>query len=184
MRKLIILFCVSLAFACNMESDQSTDAAMMEDNADMAEATMVSQEEAISDATVVEMSKAFQMAYVNNNYDEAMKFMCDDFMTTVYNSNGMPLMDQTEEQIMSGANNGWTFDEFVMSNHRVERTADNKTMVVTFDTAGSLSFEDGEKNIPYSTRASQVWVDTEMGWKLMHSHWSAKAEAAGIPAAE
>ena len=183
MRKLIGFVCVLLAFACNMESDQA-DANTMDNNADMATATMVSQDEAVSDATVVEMSKAFQMAYINNNYAEAMKFMCDDFMTTVYNSNGSALMDQTEDQIMSGANNGWTFDEFVMSNHRVERNADNTTMVVTFDTEGSLSFEDGDQNVPYSTRASQVWVDTENGWKLMHSHWSAKKDAVGIPAAE
>mgnify|MGYP001347216495 CR=1 FL=1 len=41
-----------------------------------------------------------------------------------------------------------------------------------------------DKNVPYSTRASQVWVETASGWKLMHSHWSPKAESAGIPAAE
>ena len=183
MRNLIAIFCAVLCFACNTESEQSQEATMTTD-ADMATAQTVSQEEAVTDESMVEMSKAFQMAYIDNNFEEAMSFMSDDFTTTVYNSNGTSLMDQTEDQITSGANNGWTFDEFVMSNHRVERSADNTTMVVTFDAKGSLSFEDGEQNVPYSTRASQVWVETNDGWKLMHSHWSAKADASGIPIAE
>ena len=184
MRNLIAIFCVALAFACNMESDQSSEGTMMNNDSDMPTAQMVSDTEAVTDAAVVEMSMAFQMAYINNNFDEAMSFMSDDFTTTVYNSNGTSLMDQTEDQITSGANNGWNFDEFVMSNHRVVRSADNTTMVVTFDADGSLSFDEGDKNVPYSTRASQVWVETANGWKLMHSHWSPKAESAGIPAAE
>lgn len=135
-----------------------------------------------TDAELVDMSKAYQTAYINNDYDGCTVYMTDAFSTTVFNSNGSPLVDQTEEQIT--LERAWAFDEFVMANHRLERSGDGGTVVITFDTEGSLSFEDGPQNIPYSTRASQVWVNTADGWKIMHSHWSPKAEAQGIPGEE
>ena len=55
------------------------------------------------------------------------------------------------------------------------------TAVVTFDTVGAIDYDKGKKNVPYSTRASQFWTNEDGNWKLMHSHWSPKSGAMGVP---
>ena len=43
-----------------------------------------------------------------------------------------------------------------MSNHAVTFCEDQTTAVIVFNTDGSISFEGGEQNVPYATRASQT----------------------------
>lgn len=68
-----------------------------------------------------------------------------------------------------------------MSNFKVSFSKGKITAVVTFDTVGSIDFDKGKKNVPYSTRASQFWTNEDGNWKLMHSHWSPKSGAMGVP---
>ena len=133
--------------------------------------------------TLIEQSQNFQLAYINNDFEGANAFMSTDFETTVFNSNGTDLIIQTKDNI-ENSGDGWDFDEFVMSNHSVTFDANQSTAVVVFNTDGSISFEGGEQNVPYATRASQTWVKTNMGWKIMHSHWSPRVGAIGVPVEE
>ena len=141
------------------------------------------EDEAILSQTLIEQSQNFQLSYINNDFEGANAFMSTDFETTVFNSNGTDLIVQTQDNI-ENSGDGWDFDEFIMSNHSVTFDADQSTAVVVFNTDGSISFEGGEQNIPYSTRASQTWVRTSMGWKIMHSHWSPRIGALGVPVEE
>ena len=141
------------------------------------------EDEAILSQTLIEQSQNFQLSYTNNDFEGANAFMSTDFETTVFNSNGTALIVQTQDNI-ENSGDGWDFDEFVMSNHSVTFDADQSTAIVVFNTDGSISFEGGEQNVPYATRASQTWVRTSMGWKIMHSHWSPRVGAFGVPVEE
>ena len=141
------------------------------------------EDEAILSQTLIEQSQNFQLSYTNNDFEGANAFMSTDFETTVFNSNGTALIVQTQDNI-ENSGDGWDFDEFVMSNHSVTFDADQSTAIVVFNTDGSISFEGGEQNVPYATRASQTWVRTSMGWKIMHSHWSPRVGAFGVPVDE
>ena len=141
------------------------------------------EDEAILSQTLIEQSQNFQLSYINNDFEGANTFMSTDFETTVFNSNGTDLVVQTKDNI-ENSGDGWDFDEFVMSNHSVTFDANQSTAVVVFNTDGSISFEGGEQNVPYATRASQTWVKTNMGWKIMHSHWSPRVGAIGVPVEE
>ena len=143
----------------------------------------VLEDKAILSQTLIEHSQNFQLAYINNDFEDANAFMSTDFETTVFNSNGTDLIIQNQDNI-ENSGEGWDFNEFVMSNHSVAYSADQTTAVVVFNTDGSISFEGGEQNVPYATRASQTWVKTSMGWKIMHSHWSPRVGAIGVPVEE
>lgn len=140
-------------------------------------------DEGMLSKTLIELSQNFQLDYINNDYEGASAFMSTDFETTVFNSNGTELVIQTQENI-ENSGDGWDFDEFVMSNHAVTFSADQTTAVIVFNTDGSISFEGGEQNVSYATRASQTWVNTSTGWKVMHSHWSPRVGAVGVPVEE
>ena len=67
---------------------------------------------------LIDTAKAFQNAYIVNDYATASTYLSNNFDTTIYNSNGQPLAIQNREQIEnSGA--GWDFGRFEMSNFKV-----------------------------------------------------------------
>ena len=131
-------------------------------------------------ANLIETAKAFQNAYITNNYSTSSTYLSNNFDTSIYNSSGQPLVLQNKDEIEnSGA--GWDFGRFEMSNFKVSFSKDKNSAVVTFDAAGSINFDNGEKDVPYSTRASQFWINEDGMWKLMHSHWSPKSGSKGVP---
>ena len=129
---------------------------------------------------IIEASIAFQTAYIQNDYQNAKAYMSKDIPSTIFNSNGSPLVVQTEEQI-SNSGLGWSFAKFDMSNHQVFIAPDTKSIAIAFDAEGIVRFDESGEEVPYATRASQFWVATDMGWKILHSHWSPRAAAKGIP---
>ena len=130
--------------------------------------------------SLIESAKAFQNAYINNNYTGAKKHLSENFQTTIFNSSGQPLVIQSKNEI-ENSGDGWDFSRFEMSNFKVSFSKGKKTAVVTFDTVGAIDYDKGKKNVPYSTRASQFWTNEDGNWKLMHSHWSPKSGAMGVP---
>ena len=48
---------------------------------------------------IINNSKEFQLAYINNEYSNAKIFLSDNITTSIFNSNGSPLVIQNEEQI-------------------------------------------------------------------------------------
>lgn len=130
--------------------------------------------------SVVESSKTFQNAYLTNNYTEAKKYLSDNFQTSIYNSSGQPLVIQSKEEI-ENSGGGWDFGRFDMSNFTVSFSNGKLAAVVTFDAVGTIDINQGGKDVPYSTRASQLWTNEDGNWKLTHSHWSPKSGAKGVP---
>ena len=163
MKKFIFLLTLILGFSCS-----NTQETVQELNSD----------ELVSD--LISISNSYQSAYISQDWEKASEWVSSDLGTTIYNSNGSALVFQDEQQVANTAR-GWDFDKFEMSNHKVSMSSNMETAVITFDADGSLSFEDGEQNIPYSTRASQTWVNESGNWKVMHSHWSPRVNSKGIP---
>ena len=162
MKKIILFFSIFTILSCqNQTNSNGVD-----------EETLTSE--------LIESSISFQLAYINNKYPEASKYMSDKIVTTIFNSSGQPLVKQTKEEITS-VGSGWAFDSFDMTNHKVFLSPDMKSAAIAFDAQGIISFEDGNENTPYSTRASQFWINTNDGWKILHSHWSPKISSKGIP---
>jgi len=164
MKKLIFLLSVLVSFSCASptETPQVVDA-----------------DQLVKDIT--QMSKDYQSAYITRDWDTASKWVSAELGTTIYNSNGSSLTVQSEDEV--NAVRGWDFGTFDMTNHKVSMSSDMNTAVVTFDADGLINFVDGDQNVPYATRASQTWVNENGAWKVMHSHWSPRANSQGIPQA-
>ena len=164
MKKLIFLLSVLVSFSCASptETPQVVDA-----------------DQLVKDIT--QMSKDYQSAYITRDWDTASKWVSAELGTTIYNSNGSSLTVQSEDEVNTVR--GWDFGTFDMTNHKVSMSSDMNTAVVTFDADGLINFVDGDQNVPYATRASQTWVNENGAWKVMHSHWSPRANSQGIPQA-
>ena len=164
MKKLIFLLSVLVSFSCASptETPQVVDA-----------------DQLVKDIT--QMSKDYQSAYIERDWDTASKWVSSELGTTIYNSNGSSLTVQSEDEV--NAVRGWDFGTFDMTNHKVSMSSDMNTAVVTFDADGLINFVDGDQNVPYATRASQTWVNENGAWKVMHSHWSPRVNSQGIPQA-
>jgi len=74
-----------------------------------------------------------------------------------------------------------TWKSFELENMDVNYSPDMKTAVLTFYASGSYIFNDTDKEVAYSTRGSSVWVNTDQGWKIMHSSWAPNKNGVGIP---
>ena len=164
MKKLIFLLSVLVSFSCASptETPQVVDA-----------------DQLVKDIT--QMSKDYQSAYITRDWDTASKWVSAELGTTIYNSNGSSLTVQSKDEVNTVR--GWDFGTFDMTNHKVSMSSDMNTAVVTFDADGLINFVDGDQNVPYATRASQTWVNENGAWKVMHSHWSPRANSQGIPQA-
>jgi hypothetical protein len=68
-----------------------------------------------------------------------------------------------------------------MNDMKVSFSTDMKTAVLTFYGSGSYTFKADQKEVSYSTRGSSVWVNTNKGWKIMHSSWAPNQGKNGIP---
>ena len=164
MKKLIFLLTIMISISCaNPEENKAVDTA----------------DKAVNTADIVKISKDFQEAYISQDWETASQWISEELGTTIFNSNGSPLVIQTEEQV--NTDRGWDFGTFEMSNHQVFISSDMNTAVITFDADGSINFNGGDKNVPYATRASQTWVNENGEWKVMHSHWSPRTNSQGIP---
>ena len=164
MKKLIFLFSILVSFSCANPTET---------------APAVDADQVVADITA--MSNDFQSAYITRDWDTASKWVSAELGTTIYNSNGSALTVQSQEEVNTVR--GWDFGTFDVSNHQVFMSSDMNTAVITFDADGLINFEDGEQKVPYSTRASQTWVNENGEWKVMHSHWSPRTNSQGIPQA-
>ena len=97
--------------------------------------------------------------------------------TSTFSSNGTPLRAYDKEYFSSPIMYKWI--SFETNNHKVQVSPNGNTAVVTFNVDGRYIFEENET--PYSVRASFVWTQVNGEWKKMHSHWSPRKGAIGIP---
>ena len=131
----------------------------------------------ISQILIQKSIKWTKVASTSRNYEEAKKLLLPNMNTSTFSSNGTPLRAYDKQYFSSPIMYKWI--SFETNNHKVQVSPNGNTAVVTFNVDGRYIFEENET--PYSVRASFVWTQVNGEWKKMHSHWSPRKGAIGIP---
>ena len=121
---------------------------------------------------------AVQDAIENQDLEEWKKYISEDMTMTAGDSSLTEFYDQTEERFSEKRN--FTWNEFKLRDINVNFSPDMSMAVLTFYANGSYTFNDSNKMVDYSTRASAVWIATNSGWKMVHTNW-APFGGSGIP---
>ena len=156
MKKLFLLFIPGLIFNCVESNTQNID---------------------INQILIQKSIKWTKVGSTGRNYEEAKKLLLPNMDTSTFSSNGTPLRAYDKQYFSSPIMYKWI--SFETNNHKVQVSPNGNTAVVTFNVDGRYIFEDNET--PYSVRASFVWTQVNGEWKKMHSHWSPRKGAIGIP---
>ena len=128
---------------------------------------------------LIKNQKEAQDAITANDYETYSKFMHPDINHMTGDSNLSPFY--TFNKASFERERVITWKRFELENMDVNYSPDMKTAVLTFYASGSYIFNDTDKEVAYSTRGSSVWVNTDQGWKIMHSSWAPNKNGVGIP---
>jgi len=120
-----------------------------------------------------------QDAITNQNYETFSKFEHPEINHITGDSNLSPFY--TFSKASFDVEPAITWNRFDMNDMQVNFSPDMKTAVLTFYGDGSYVFKDTKEEVAYSTRGSSVWVNTNQGWKIMHSSWAPNKDGKGIP---
>lgn len=120
-----------------------------------------------------------QDAITNQNYETFSKFEHPEINHITGDSNLSPFY--TFSKASFDIEPAITWNRFDMNDMKVNFSPDMKTAVLTFYGDGSYVFKDTKEEVAYSTRGSSVWVNTNQGWKIMHSSWAPNKDGKGIP---
>ena len=135
------------------------------------------QSQILKETLIKKSIKWTEVASTGRNYKEAKKFLIPHVDASTFSSNGTPLRKYDEQYFNLPLKYKWI--RFETNNHTVQVSPNNNTAVVTFNVDGSYLFEGNEIN--YAVRASFVWTNFNGEWKKIHSHWSPRKGAIGIP---
>ncbi len=123
--------------------------------------------------------KEVQNAIIVSDYKTYSKYEHPDIKHITGDSNLSPFYAFDKASFKEAQEIDW--NKFELENMDVTYSPNMKTAVITFNGSGSYTFKDTEKEVPYSTRGSSVWVNTDQGWKIMHSSWAPNKDGIGIP---
>ena len=118
-----------------------------------------------------------KVASTGRDYEEAKKFLDENFNSSTFSSNGSPLRIYDKEYFTTPVKYQWI--NFTTHDHFVQVSPNKNSAVVTFNVDGDYIFK-GVK-INYAVRVSFFWTKINGEWKKMHSHWSSKSGSVGIP---
>ena len=118
-----------------------------------------------------------KVASTGRDYEEAKKFLDENFKSSTFSSNGSPLRIYDKEYFTTPVKYQWI--NFTTHHHFVQVSPNKNSAVVTFNVDGDYIFK-GVK-INYAVRVSFFWTKINGEWKKMHSHWSSKSGSVGIP---
>ena len=118
-----------------------------------------------------------KVASTGRDYEEAKKFLDENFKSSTFSSNGSPLRIYDKEYFTTPVKYQWI--NFTTHDHFVQVSPNKNSAVVTFNVDGDYIFK-GVK-IKYAVRVSFFWTKINGEWKKMHSHWSSKSGSVGIP---
>jgi tetratricopeptide (TPR) repeat protein len=128
---------------------------------------------------IMQKQKKMQEAILTRDYESYSAFEHPDITHSTGDSNLSPFYEFNKKAFETEAPIVW--DSFDMNDMKVSFSPDMKTAVLTFYGSGSYTFKADQKEVSYSTRGSSVWVNTNKGWKIMHSSWAPNQGKNGIP---
>ena len=114
-----------------------------------------------------------------NNFDAFSEVISEDIQVTMGDSNLGEFYEFTKQSFDDVTGHiKWTSTD--QSDFNYTFAPDMNSVVITHLSDGSY-YSDDSKEVKYATRASHVFARTDDGWKLLHSHWSPRKGAQGIP---
>ena len=128
---------------------------------------------------LMQMQKELQAAILADDYKTYSKFEHPDIIHKTGDSNLNPFY--VFDKSSFGGNEAVVWNNLDLNDMDVTYAPDMKTAVMTFYGSGSYVFKESKEKVIYSTRGSSVWVNTAMGWKIMHTSWAPNKDGNGIP---
>jgi|TARA_B100001094_G_scaffold139080_1_gene134548 hydroxymethylpyrimidine pyrophosphatase-like HAD family hydrolase len=135
------------------------------------------QEEQLNEELIKKSIQWTKVASTGRDYKEAKKFLDDNFHSSTFSSNGSSLRLYDEEYFTTPVNYQWI--NFSTYDHFVQVSPNKSSAVVTFNVDGDYIYKNVKIN--YAARVSFFWTKVDKEWKKMHSHWSSRSGAEGIP---
>ena len=135
------------------------------------------QEEQLNEELIKKSIQWTKVASTGRDYEEAKKFLDENFNSSTFSSNGSPLRIYDKEYFTTPVKYQWI--NFTTHDHFVQVSPNKNSAVVTFNVNGDYIFKGVEIN--YAVRVSFFWTKINGEWKKMHSHWSSKSGSVGIP---
>ena len=128
---------------------------------------------------LMKMQRELQAAIMADDYKIYSKFEHPDIIHKTGDSNLNPFY--VFDKSSFGGNEAVVWNNLDLNDMEVSYAPDMKTAVMTFYGSGSYVFKESKEKVIYSTRGSSVWVNTAMGWKIMHTSWAPNKGGNGIP---
>jgi tetratricopeptide (TPR) repeat protein len=141
---------------------------------------------------IEKLQSDMQDAILKGDKEAFKKFTHPDITISTGDSNLGEFYDFSEENLKLDEN--FTWDSFELENMKVYFSTDMNTAVITFYAKGGYTMnrsselfdlngnlKSTSEFIEYSTRASSVWVNTDQGWKTMHSNFAPNKGKIGLP---
>ena len=128
---------------------------------------------------IIENQKVMHRAVLESDYSSYQNFEHPEIIVTTGDSNLNPFYVITKDNIV--ADTPITWNTFEYSNMEVYFSPDMNSSVLTFDADGSYIMKKTNDTVQYASRASSMWVSTELGWKILHSSYAPRNGKIGIP---
>ena len=138
---------------------------------------ITAQETKLNEELIKKSIQWTKVASTGRDYEEAKKFLDENFNSSTFSSNGSPLRIYDKEYFTTPVKYQWI--NFTTYDHLVQVSPNKNSAVVTFNVDGDYIFK-GVK-INYAVRVSFFWTKINGEWKKVHSHWSSKSGSVGIP---
>ena len=138
---------------------------------------ITAQETKLNEELIKKSIQWTKVASTGRDYEEAKKFLDENFNSSTFSSNGSPLRIYDKDYFTTPVKYQWI--NFTTHDHFVQVSPNKNSAVVTFNVDGDYIFK-GVK-INYAVRVSFFWTRINGEWKKMHSHWSSKSGSVGIP---
>jgi hypothetical protein len=113
------------------------------------------------------------------DYESYKKFEHPEIQVSTGDSNLNPFYVFTKKDITKEAPLTWEF--FELSDMETYFSPDMKTAVITFIADGKYTIIKTNKTVSYATRASSTWVNTQDGWKILHTSYAPRKGKNGLP---
>ncbi|MDA9341463.1 nuclear transport factor 2 family protein [Flavobacteriaceae bacterium] len=136
------------------------------------------EQEKISEKIIANQEE-MQKAILGGDYESYKKFEHPEIKVSTGDSNLNPFYIYTKEDLLKG--NGLTWDYFKLSNMETYFSPDMKTAVITFVADGNYTITETNETVPYATRASATWTNTDDGWKILHTSYAPRKGKNGLP---
>ena len=128
---------------------------------------------------VIAHQESMQEAIMSGDYEAYKKFEHPEIKVPTGDSNLNPFYIYTEKDVVIDTEITWEF--FKLSNMETYFSPDMNTAVITFVADGNYTITETNETVPYATRASATWSNTDDGWKILHTSYAPRKGKNGLP---